>query len=161
STGTGPVNVPQNTGWMTHTANLAPFAGTTIRLQFREVIPQNFTGPGQFELDAVSLPTATPQDWYSYTLGAGESTTLALKALTGSGLNVELYDSSGALLQTGATGPTNFDRTLNYTAATAGTYFARVINTGTSNTTYSLLATRNAAFDTEPNSTSAAAQALG
>jgi hypothetical protein len=44
-----------DSGWTTHSVNVSPFIGTTVRIWFQESIPEAFTGPGQFELDAVSL----------------------------------------------------------------------------------------------------------
>src|SRR5262245_45831677 len=44
-----------DTGWQSHSADLSAFIGQTIRIWFEETIPESFTGPGQFELDAVSL----------------------------------------------------------------------------------------------------------
>jgi hypothetical protein len=55
STGTQATNPTGDTGWQTHTADLSAFVGSTIRLVFREDIPQSFTGPGQIEFDAISL----------------------------------------------------------------------------------------------------------
>ena len=52
---TGTARVIGDTGWQSHTANLASFKGSTIQLWFEENIPEPFTGPGQFEIDAVSL----------------------------------------------------------------------------------------------------------
>ena len=48
-----------DTGWLTHTSDLSPYAGTTIRLYFVEKIPDEcFTGPGQFEIDAITTTEA-------------------------------------------------------------------------------------------------------
>jgi hypothetical protein len=55
---TGTALVIGDSGWQTHNADLTAFAGSTIRLWFQEDIPEFFTGPGQFELDAVSLNVA-------------------------------------------------------------------------------------------------------
>ncbi len=53
ATGTQATTPTGDTGWLTHTADLSAFAGTTVRLVFRETIPEVYTGPGQFELDNV------------------------------------------------------------------------------------------------------------
>jgi hypothetical protein len=55
---TGTALVIGDSGWQTHNADLTAFAGSTIRLWFQENIPEFFTGPAQFELDAVSLNVA-------------------------------------------------------------------------------------------------------
>jgi hypothetical protein len=46
-----------DTGWQDHSADLSAFAGQTVKLVFDETIPQTFTGPGQIELDAISVST--------------------------------------------------------------------------------------------------------
>jgi len=157
STGSTPVNVPQNTGWQSHSADLTAFGGSTIRVQFREVIPQANTGPGQIEFDAIGLASSSA-DWYRFSLGAGEEATLALESLTGSSVDVQLFDAAGVLVASGAGGPTNFDRIINFAGGPAGNYFARVIGTGVGTGTYSLVVTRNAVFDAEGNDSLVSAQ---
>jgi hypothetical protein len=44
-----------DSGWTSHSVDVSAYLGTTVRLWFQESIPEAFTGPGQFELDAVSL----------------------------------------------------------------------------------------------------------
>ena len=54
-------------------------------------------------------------------------------------------------------GPTNLDHVISsFTAATTGTYYAVV--SGAAAATYDLVVTRNAGFDTEPNTTLATAE---
>ncbi|MHC5112441.1 MAG: PA14 domain-containing protein, partial [Planctomycetota bacterium] len=53
STGTSPGI--GNTNWQTHSVDVSAFAGQSVRLFFRQQIPEAFTGPGQVEIDAVSL----------------------------------------------------------------------------------------------------------
>ena len=45
-----------DSGWNSHSADISEFIGSTIQLHFLESIPETFTGPGQFEIDAVQLP---------------------------------------------------------------------------------------------------------
>ncbi len=52
---TAPPGTAGDTGYLTHTVNLSAYAGQTIRLFFFENIPEPFTGPGQFEIDSISL----------------------------------------------------------------------------------------------------------
>src|SRR5262249_36794317 len=47
TTGPETTNPTGNTGWLTHSVDISAFAGTTVRLRFREVIPEASTGPGQ------------------------------------------------------------------------------------------------------------------
>jgi hypothetical protein len=55
---TGIAHVIGDTGWQSHAADLSAFAGSTVRIMFREQIPEAFTGPGQIEFDAIG-PTAS------------------------------------------------------------------------------------------------------
>lgn len=55
STDVQAVNPTGNTNWQSHTADVSSFAGQTVRIFFREQIPQSGTGPGQIEFDAISL----------------------------------------------------------------------------------------------------------
>lgn len=67
STGTQTTNPTGDTGWLTTSADLSSFAGSTIRLFFRERVPQSDTGPAQLEFDAISLTAETavpePSTW--------------------------------------------------------------------------------------------------
>ncbi len=103
-------------GWQTHTADLSAFAGRAVRLVFVESIPQQFTGPGQVEFDAISLRTG------------GRPLTNVTDAIE------------------------------HFVAPASGTYYLRV--RGNSDTEYSLVATRNATFDLEPNNSPDSAQNL-
>lgn len=118
--------------------------------------PNAFVGTGQSTL--ISPPNPTP-DLYSFNLNAGDITTLAVKSTGAVVASVDLLDSGGATLATGAGGPTNVDRVIsNFAAGTSGTYYARV--TSASSVPYNLVVTRNAAFDTEGNDSFAAAQVI-
>jgi subtilisin family serine protease len=55
STGTQDTNPTGDTGWTSHSADLTAFAGQTVRLVFRQNIPQAGTGPGQIEFDGIRL----------------------------------------------------------------------------------------------------------
>lgn len=55
STGTQAQNPIGDTGWQSFSADVSAFAGQTVRLVFRQHIPQRSTGPAQFELDHVHL----------------------------------------------------------------------------------------------------------
>ncbi len=55
STGTQATNPTGDTGWQTRQADLSAYAGSRIRLVFREQIPEFFTGPAQIEFDAIRL----------------------------------------------------------------------------------------------------------
>ena len=118
----------------------------------------NNLGANYLTLD-LSYPTSPPTtDYYSFTLAAGQSATLALTGLAGSGATLELLDSSGTLLTTGVAAA-NVDQVIsNFVSASGGTYYANVI---AGNDDYSLVVTKDADFDTEANSELTTAQPLG
>ena len=59
STGIQSDAVTGDTGWLTHSADLSAYSGSSVELRFVEHIPQIYTGPAQFEIDGVSI-LATP-----------------------------------------------------------------------------------------------------
>jgi len=91
------------------------------------------------------------EDYYSFSLEAGELVSLAMTGIS-SGV-LELRDASG-VLTTGIAGATNVDLSItSFAAPAAGTYFARVANSGSASG-YSLIVTRGAIFELENNSSS-------
>jgi hypothetical protein len=53
-------NVNRDTGWVTHTYVLLGQGGNTVRLRFRGTETVAITGPGQLEVDAVSMNSFVP-----------------------------------------------------------------------------------------------------
>jgi len=94
-----------------------------------------------------------PPDYYSFQLAAGESATVALASGSWGGL--EIYDSGGVLQAMGLPGARLTSVVNNFVAPADGTYYAAVAGAAAP---YSLVVTRNADFDTEPNGTIADAQ---
>ena len=87
-------------------------------------------------------------DYYSFSLTAGQSVSLALATPGGGTFSLELHDAVGNVLTTGI-GAVNLDQVINnFISVAGGTYFANVIG---SFDDYSLLVTRDADFDTESN----------
>jgi hypothetical protein len=115
--------------------------------------PNAFVGTGLSTL--ISPPVTTP-DYYSFSLTAGQTTTVAL---TGSGTYIlQLRDSGDNVVATGVGGATNVNSMIsNFVAPSSGNYFVRVTSLN-SLTPYNLLVTKNAAFDTETNDSFATAQ---
>jgi hypothetical protein len=159
---TSSAQLPLSSTWRAAAFDLSAFAGQTVLLRFNfdtiDSIANNFEG---WYVDDVQLATpGTWNDYYSFNVGAGETDTLALKYLTGSGANVFLESAGGTVLASGVGGPTNVDRVIsNQVLTTPGTYYVRV--SGAAAATYSLVVTRNTAFETESNDTFATAQSLG
>lgn len=55
ATGTEATTPTGNTGWMQHSADLSPWAGSTVRLVFTESIPEAYAGLGRIEFDAIKF----------------------------------------------------------------------------------------------------------
>jgi hypothetical protein len=97
-------------------------------------------------------------DFYSFSLSAGESASLSLKALVDAAAGMTLFDADGTTLALDQAGPNNVDRVINnFVAPTTGTYYVRVRG-AQFGIDYNLVVTKNAAFNLEPNNTSATAQ---
>lgn len=108
---------------------------------------------------SVAPPTPTAgTDVFSFPVTAGQPLSLGIEGLTAGVLDVALLDAGGAVMATGAAGPTNFDKALSFTPASTGTWFARI--TGDGNVDFQLVLNRGAAQDTEANDSFATAQAL-
>jgi hypothetical protein len=110
-------------------------------------------------VDGPTPPAAVIDNFYSFSLGAGQSVTVAYNQLSGTGTaTVTLENGSGTVLATATTGPTNFSQVIsNFIAPSGGTYY---IDVHGNNINYGLTVTRDAAFDQEPNNSQATAQPL-
>src|SRR5262249_25531734 len=101
-------------------------------------------------VDNPAPPLADNQDLYSFTLTAGQSATIAVQSLNGKSVQVPLLDKNGKILASGVGGSTNVSQSIqNFVASTAGRYYLEV--TGDIGVRYSLVVTRSANFDVEPN----------
>lgn len=105
-------------------------------------------------------PTVAGDDWYRITLAAGERVSLAATNLATGNVDVQLRDPAGTtVLASGTAGATNVNEAIsNFLVTSAGTYTVRV--SGDSNVPYSLVVTKEAAFELENNNTLALAQDL-
>jgi len=97
---------------------------------------------------AALAASSSGQDWYAFGLTAGQSATVALTGLTSQNVALELYDGGANLLALAADADNVTGVIDNFVAPSADTYYARVTGAVTD---YSLLVTRDADFDTEPN----------
>ena len=125
------------------------------RLLVKQVNLQSpYVGTGKSVRIATGLTNNA--DHYALSLTAGEKATLVMNGGTNSVL--ELLNSSGTVVATGVSGPTNLARAiLDYTAPSTATYSARVRDTLEAE--YTLTALRaGAGFDLEANDTRATAQ---
>src|SRR5262249_33261361 len=104
---------------------------------------------------------APSSDFYSFSLNAGQSASVGLRALTTGNLILELQDAGGNVLATGRTGATNLSRVINnFVTPADGTYYLRVAGASVldGGKDYSLVVTRGVDFSTEPNDSLATAQ---
>jgi hypothetical protein len=111
-------------------------------------------------VDGPPPPAAVLDNFYKFQLTPGQSATIALNKLGGTGsiTTFDLEDGSGNVLATGQTGPSNFTEAIsNFVSAGGGTYYIHIHG---NNINYGLTVTRDAAFDSEPNNSQATAQPL-
>lgn len=108
-------------------------------------------------IDNVIFPLAET-DVYSLTLAQGQTASIVLEAGLDAG-PFQLRNAAGTLLATSAAGATNVDQRLaQFTAAAAGTNRYYIVAPVAS--PYTLVVTKDADFDAEPNDAFAAAQDL-
>jgi hypothetical protein len=168
STDVEAVNITGNTAWQSHTASLSSYAGQTVRIYFREQIPQVSTGPAQLEIDAVSIPNpgVGGPDTDEYTLDlsgkAGQRLDVVLTGLNGADFStqvLELLDDAGNVLAVGSTDPLgngtdspNFDLGItDFVIPDVGSNVYTIRLLATIPGEYGIVVTQDLVFDTEPN----------
>lgn len=101
-------------------------------------------------LAVIGIADGVQPDFYSWELTAGEMATVVVHGESRAAARLELFDAAGNRLAIGATGAPNVDEYIRWFRAPAsGTYYARV--SGMADKAYSLVVTRNADFEIEPN----------
>lgn len=101
-------------------------------------------------LDQIAISSADFDDVYAMSLSPGESANVVLTSLTGEPISLDWLDSNGevvALVASADSGTSQF--VPEFISLDGGTYFAHVC--GFPDTQYSLVVTRGAAMDIEPN----------
>ncbi|KKN76798.1 hypothetical protein LCGC14_0366650 [marine sediment metagenome] len=84
------------------------------------------------------------EDWYSFTLAAGDAASMALVSPADEARQVELYDAAGTLLAAGEDATNQIDRAiLDFVASATGIYYLRVTGDGATR----LIVLRNSTFD--------------
>ncbi len=147
--------------WNRFSINLANFAsqkgfslGSDFKIKFQQyddgLAPTDGRGYDEIKING----SATVEDWYSFTLGAGETASLAAEKINAGGeLQLELYDSGLTMLANSSafeSGASNIVSRYTNAGAT-DTYFARLVG---AKTPYSLVVTRNADVQTDSNNSS-------
>ncbi|MDP2105161.1 MAG: ThuA domain-containing protein, partial [Desulfobulbaceae bacterium] len=109
---------------------------------------------GADRLAVVGKADNTTPDYYSFTLSAGQQATLALSPsapeAAQDSVTLELRNSADELISIADGTASNATQSIrNFVAPTDGTYYARI--SGQTGVEYTLLVTRNADFDLDPN----------
>lgn len=160
---TGPesTNPTGNTGWQTVVADVSAFAGQTVRMMFREVVPENGTGPGQFEWDSIELisQSSDPIDEFTVALLAGQTIDVLLAGQGNADFStdtLELLDVDGtSVLGTAVTNPLgvaaeNYDLgLLGFDVPADGLYTVQL--SSAAGGAYGLIVSESLVFDSEPN----------
>jgi len=150
--------------YMVDLAAEAAAAGMTLgpgfRAKFQQYDDYGLPADGRGWDDLALMTSEAAEDWYRFTMDAGESATLALAAQgEDEPASLELYaDFLGAplLLASGIEGGGNVTEVIpNGVAPWTGTYYVRVAGF---EMPYSLVVTKNSGFDVEPNDTLATSQ---
>jgi hypothetical protein len=108
---TTPGSANTDTGWVTHSAGLNSFVGQTIRLRFIDSVTSSWAGPGQVEIDAVSLTTLSPTA--AYVSVGGRVTNSSGMGISGAGVSITDYEGSTQYTVTGSLGYYNFSEVLS------------------------------------------------
>ncbi len=88
--------------------------------------------------------------YYSFSVQAGQVSSLALQLASGASVRLQLEDGNGNVLAVGVGGAQNVSLIIqDFVAAATGTYYARLTGSGRSD--YSLVVTRGTDFELEPN----------
>jgi hypothetical protein len=121
---------------------------------------QRLSGPpigvAVFGVDAPPPPPPDTSDYYSFTLAAGQSTTIALSDVSSGLANVDLENAAGTILAFGqAVGTSVTQAILDFAAPASGTYYVHVTGSGVQ---YNLVVTRAATFSLGSNHSSANSQ---
>lgn len=96
------------TGWLSHYVLLTPFAGQTIRIRFSTVATGNADGPGQIDIDSVSVQSPAAPNAAEVSVGG------QIKSANGTGIRnvaVSLTTTNGQtqIVKTNAFGYYNFE----------------------------------------------------
>ena len=134
---------------------------TTSRVRFRAVGGDNFYAVSEIQLRGAPATVSDNDfnDFYAIDLTAGQAIGIAVNGVAGGRLALELQDAAGVPLAIGAAGVNVSSSIQPFVPATSGRYYAYV--TGDADQSYSLIVTRDAEFDIEPNDSPASAMEIG
>src|SRR5262249_16858759 len=127
--------------------DVSAYAGQTIELRWHFDTRDNVNNffEGWYIDDVLIQQTSSTNDFYSFHLDAGQSSSLAVKG-TGAHADVQLYDASGNLLALSDPSSHGIDGVIsNFVAPASATYYAKISAAG--GASYGLVVTRGADFD--------------
>ena len=114
----------------------------------------SFITTGGSRAAVLGVADDTIADIYSFSLGDGQTATLAAKALNAGQISLRLFDSDGSTVLAAGVSSTNVDQLIDSyldvtTDALPNSYFVEI--TGATGEPYSLLVGKDVGFDTEAN----------
>ncbi|MBI1313173.1 hypothetical protein GC176_17925, partial [bacterium] len=165
------LNATTPAGWETVSIDLVAAAdaagillGSDFQIRFQQFdnYPLTTDGRGYDGIRFRTTPSFITDDWYSFTLDDGQSASVVIDDLSGSGSQLELYDASQTLLTTGIAAANVEQSISGFVDLTSDglpdTYYVRVVDSAPQ---YSLVVTVDAVFDLESNNSFDTAQRIG
>lgn len=152
--------------WLPYTIDLGAIAaqngislGSNFKIKFQQYGADPISNDGRgWDALRIRVPDSTStanEDWYKFTLGAGERTTVTVTPQGSGAAHVQIFNANGVKLSDGDPTPTNVGEAITFIAPTAGIYYARVSGNDVYSTLgveYTLTVTAGATFDLEENS---------
>jgi hypothetical protein len=161
------LDAPEAATWTEFSIDLAAAAadaGMTLGPDFQIKFQQydNFGYPTDGRaFDNIKITQPDLVDTYEFGLARGQRATIVAKTLTEGSVDVQLLDATGAVLASAVSAADNVDRMLaEFSPPADGSYYLAVSG-AEPGIAYSVVVTIDAAFDTEPNDSSDAAQYIG
>ena len=141
-------------GWTEYVFDLSAAAaaqnmllGPSFRIRFEGVESAGTTAGAEILWDKIAIESG--EDWYRFSLAAGEAATVTLDNIAGANTDLALFDAGGRLLALGGPYATTADEAIaDFVAPAAGTYFVRV--SGQDAADYRLIVARGASLESEP-----------
>lgn len=128
--------------------------GSDFKIKFQQYDNFGITTDGRgYDNISISVPDS---DYYSFHLNAGQTATIAATAGQNVNMSLDLLNGSNTVLASGVSAVNVTKAITNFVAPTTGTYYVRI--SSNASTLYSLVVTRDTAFDIEPNDSQASSQ---
>ena len=110
-------------------------------------------------VDNPNPPAQDTQDYYSFSLSAGQSATAVVESLNGQNAQISIVDGNGNVLASGVSGASNVSESIsNFVAPYSGKFYVEI--TGDPGVQYSVTVTRSATFSIQPHNSYSTAENL-